>query len=814
MARLPHLLRAMRAALGLRALPRGLRALALALPALLLAAWLAACQTTMPPASPDMPADGRDVSATRLTPPVRAGAGPAGPVGAGGAPTAGPPVIEMGTGRFVGPPGGGGQIPPTISTTGPDVTLDFVGVDVRDVARSVLGGILHVTYVIDPAVQGAVTLQTGQPVPRSRVLPLLTDALQVSGVALTQRDGVFTLVPIAAAARNAAMGGGSGGTGFVTRVVTPQYVAASELQRVLQPLLPPGASMQADPSRNVLVVTGTEQAVGDVLRNVSTFDVDYLRGMSFALLPLRNAQARDVAAEVTTLLGSGKGAIGNVVSVAPLERLNAVLVTAMQPAYLDRVRAWVERLDRAGPGTQRQLYVYRVQNGRAANLAAVLRRAMGIDNSSGDTGAGPQNDLGQTTGQGAAGGLNGGLGGGGLGGGLGGGGLGGGGLGGGGLGGGLSGAGGSNALGRAPSVLLGALAAQSRGVTQTGGVAGPQGGAASGLTTSGDTGGGGDQNAMRITADEVNNALVIAATPDEYETIRKALQKLDVTPLQVVIDATIAEVTLTNQLQYGLQYYIQSGDFRALLSNPNASSSTSGNNGTAGSGTTGGSSGLASVFSGFNYIPGLNIATTGANGAVILSALSSLTRVQVLSSPNLLVLNNQSARIQVGDQVPIATQSAVSTLTVNAPQVNTIEYRDTGVILSITPRVNASGLVLLDIAEEVSNPSTTTTSSIASPTISQRRVTSSVAVSDGETVALGGLIQDNTTKGKNGVPYLQDIPVLGFLFGTHSDALTRTELIVLITPHVVRSDVDARAITDELRRKLPLTIPVVAPRGG
>ena len=784
---------------------RGLRALALALPALALAVWLAACQSTMPPASPDAPADARGVSATRLAPPSQAGAGSAGPVGGGGAPTAGPPVIEMGTGRFVGPPGGGGQIPPSISATGPDVTLDFVGVDVRDVARSVLGGILHVTYVIDPAVQGAVTLQTGQPVPRSRVLPLLTDALQVSGVALTQRDGVFTLVPIAAAARNAALGGGGGGTGFVTRVVTPQYVAATELQRVLQPLLPPGASMQADPGRNVLIVTGTDAAVADVLRNVSTFDVDYLRGMSFALLPLRNAQARDVAAEVTTLLGSGKGAIGNVVSVAPLERLNAVLVTAMQPAYLDRVRAWVERLDRAGPGTERQLYVYRVQNGRAANLAAVLRRAMGIDNSSssdqGNAGTGttgrPLDDLSQPIGQGGAAGGQGG-----------------------GLGGGLGGATGAGALGRAPSVLLGALAAQSRGVTQggmaQGGAPGGAGGPASGLQTAGGDTGGGDQNMMRITADEINNALVIAATPDEYETIRKALQKLDITPLQVVIDATIAEVTLTNQLQYGLQYYIQSGDFRALLSNPAAATAnaTSGNNGTAGTGQTGGSSGIASVFQGFNYIPGLNIATTGANGSVILSALSQLTRVQVLSSPNLLVLNNQSARIQVGDQVPIATQSAVSTLTVNAPQVNTIEYRDTGVILSITPRVNASGLVLLDIAEEVSNPSTTTTSSIASPTISQRRVTSSVAVSDGETVALGGLIQDNTSKGKNGVPYLQDIPVLGFLFGTHSDSLTRTELIVLITPHVVRSDVDARAVTEELRRKLPLTIPVVAPRGG
>ena len=199
---------------------------------------------------------------------------------------------------------------------------------------------------------------------------------------------------------------------------------------------------------------------------------------------------------------------------------------------------------------------------------------------------------------------------------------------------------------------------------------------------------------------------------------------------------------------------------------------------------------------------------------MILQALSELTRVQVLSSPNLLVLNNQSARIQVGDQVPIATQSAVSTISPGAPQVNSIEYRDTGVILNITPRVNASGLVLLDMAEEVSNANTTTTSSISSPTISQRRVRSSVAVSDGQTIVLGGLIQDLRTQNKNGVPFLQDIPVLGWLFGTHSNGLTRTELIVLITPHVIRSSDDARAITQELRRAVPMTIPALSLRNG
>jgi general secretion pathway protein D len=695
----------------------------------------------------------------------------------------GPPVIEMGSGRFIGPVGDQGQPAPGISATGPDVTLDFVNVDVRDVARSVLGNLLHVSYVVDPAVQGAITLQTGQPIPRGRVLSTLADALQISGVALAQRDGVYELVPIASAPRQSALGGAGGGAGYVTRAVTPQYVAAADLQHVLEPLLPPGTTLQADASRNLLIVTGTDASVADILRDISTFDVDYLRGMSFALLPLRNAQSRDVVKEVSTLLGSGRGSIGGLVSVASIDRLNAVLVTSMQPGYLSRVRAWVERLDRAGTGTDQRLYVYRVQNGRASDLATTLRRAMGLESAvaalpggAGSAAGYPARTepLDTTGGSGAV--------------------------------------SSTNALGRAPGILLDALPGVGLPAGQGAGAAspGPTGPAATGP-------GGGDQAAtgpggMRITADEVNNALVIAATPDEFAVIAAALQKLDVTPLQVVIEATIAEVDLTNQLQYGLEYYIKAGDFRALLSSPESAATTAAATANATGSTT--ASTISSVFQGFNFIPGLNLATTGANGSVILQALSQLTRVQVLSSPNLLVLNNQPARIQVGDEVPITTQSAVSTLAAGAPVVNSVEYRDTGVILSVTPRVNASGNVLLDIAEEVSNPVNTTTSSISSPTISQRRVTSSVAVSDGQTIALGGLIQDSRTKGKDGIPFLQDIPVLGFLFGTHNNQLTRTELIVLITPHVIRSGDDARAITQELQQKVPLTVPVLSLRGG
>ena len=167
-----------------------------------------------------------------------------------------------------------------------------------------------------------------------------------------------------------------------------------------------------------------------------------------------------------------------------------------------------------------------------------------------------------------------------------------------------------------------------------------------------------------------------------------------------------------------------------------------------------------------------------------------------------MVLNNQPARLQVGDQVPIAVQSAVSVTDPAAPIVNAIEFRDTGVILDVIPRVNAGGLVVLDIAQEVSDVVETTSSTLNSPTIRQRRIESTVAVQSGETIALGGLIRDSKTEGETGIPLLSDIPILGNLFKTTSNTADRTELLILLTPRVVRGQADSRAITEELRRRL------------
>ncbi len=255
------------------------------------------------------------------------------------------------------------------------------------------------------------------------------------------------------------------------------------------------------------------------------------------------------------------------------------------------------------------------------------------------------------------------------------------------------------------------------------------------------------------------------------------LEKLDTLPSQVMIEATIAEVTLNDDLEHGLTWFFENAESRFSFSD-------------VASGAVG------SSFPGFSYV------FSEADSRVALNALASVTDVKVVSSPTLMVLDNKTARLQVGDQVPVVTQSAVSTIDPDAPIVNAVSFRDTGVILDITPRVSDNGVVVLDITQEVSSVIETTTSGIDSPTIQQRRIETSVAVHDGESLALGGLIEDSRNVTSTGVPFLSEIPLLGEAFKSKSRKAGRTELLVLITPRVVRDRNEARLVTEEFRNRL------------
>ena len=288
---------------------------------------------------------------------------------------------------------------------------------------------------------------------------------------------------------------------------------------------------------------------------------------------------------------------------------------------------------------------------------------------------------------------------------------------------------------------------------------------------------------LKIVPNIEDNSILILATPEEYGVISSALKKMDNPARQVLIEATLAEVKLNDELKYGINWFLESGSNEFTLSN-----------------ASGGA--VASSFPGFSYFN----AGSGANVAV-LNALDSITDVNVISSPKLMVMNNQTASLQVGDEVPVAVQSAQGTVGDSSPLVNTIEFRDTGVILEITPHINEGGLIVLEVSQEVSEVSETKSSGIDSPTIQQRKINSTIAVQNGESVALGGLIRETSTDAQSGIPLLMRIPLLGKAFSSTTKITRRTELLVLITPRVINNAYESNLALESLKSEFNNLVP-------
>ena len=707
-----------------------------------------------------------------------------------GAPTATPPArYSYGTPNAAGGAAAGAGAAGAAAGGG-DVSLDFADTDIREVAAQILGGMLRVNYAIDPAVHGTATLRTVQPLARAQLLPTLEALLSQNGATLEQSGGLYRVVPLAASA-TPGLAGGADTAG--TSVVALHYASADTLAKTLQPYVGNSGRIVADAGSNSVVVAGAPAVREALLALVAAFDVDTLAGQSYALLPVDSGDAKDFASALQDAFrGQNGGALAGLVRAVPMERVNAVLLVASQPRYIEdarRVTALVERLRR---DTVRSWHVLYLQTGRADDVAYVLQQAFTPNNVTAQpTGNAPGNSVpGQinstsaiggfgTTGtggtapgaQGGAGGI------------------------GGGAGSAISGqpAGGGNVLGGANGASNGGNLGQAAQAGSTTGGGGQYGLAAGNpllgplSATSGNGNGNADVNAMRIIPDRQTNAILSYATPREEDTIEAMLGKLDILPLQVRIDATIAEVNLNDQLQYGTQFYFKSGGINGVLSTATQS--------LANTPTT-----LSTLNAGF---PGFVLAGNNNGGAPFaISALQAVTKVQVLSSPELLVLDGQAARLQVGNLVPYLSQQSQSTVTSTSAVINSINYQQTGVIMQVTPRVNKGGLVTLDIAQEVSDVASPTSGGINSPTFSERNVTSRVVVQDGQTIGLAGLIRDNVSRGNQGIPFLKDIPLLGLLAGTQTNARARTELLVLITPHVIHDQRDARNLTEDLRQEL------------
>jgi general secretion pathway protein D len=654
---------------------------------------------------------------------------------------------------------------------GGDVTLNFVDTDIREVARVILGNTLQLDYTIDPRVRGTATLATATPLPRSALLPALETLLNQNGATLVRRNGLYQVVPIAAAAvsnpvPNAVAGGGS-------QVIALRYASAAELAKVLQPYIAEGSKVTPDPAHNALIVAGDQASREGLIGLIRAFDVNALAGQSFALFPVAEGTAATSAGEVEKALQADKGAANSgLITVVPLPRVNAVLVASSQPRYIDAARRFFSLAGRVEDVTARIWHVYYVQNGDSQDLANLLQRAFTPQHVTAAAPPGTTPPGLQPVSMGSQGFQTGALGAASQ--------------------GGPAGLGGGLAAPATPGATLPAAAPHPA-------TAPPP--ATEPLST--EAGATENENRIRIISNPTNNALLIYATAREYAVIDGMLRKLDIVPLEVLIDATIAEVTLNDQLAYGMQFYL--GHKLAGILTTAGPVPTAPATSTTGATTTGGATPTIITVGGIPTAMGANFpGFVFANGVrEVLNALSDVTRVRVLSSPHMMVLDNQPARLQVGQQVPVLTGTATSTLVSGAPIVNSIDYHATGVIMQVTPHINSGGLVTLDIGQEVSDvaPPAANTAT-GSPTFDDRIVSTRVAVQDGQTVALAGLIRDNAQEGNSGIPFLKDVPVLGTLFSSQDNQRQRTELLVMLTPHVINNQQDARALTEDLRGQL------------
>ncbi len=663
---------------------------------------------------------------------------------------------------------------PVFKVGGGRVSINFENAELREVVRVVLGETLKLNYVYDPRVQGTVNLRTTRPMEASAVLSMLETVLRMNNGALVRDGNVYKVVPAAEAVRGAAVEGPAtppqpGVPGYAVRVVPLAHIGAAQMAKLLEPFLPPEGLVRVDTDRNLLILAGNSIEMDNVLSTIDLFDVDWLAGRSVGIYRLENVAADEVAKDLDVVFGdNAQGPLAGLVRLVPIDRLNALIVVTSRKDYLAEVETWIQRLDR-GTTTGLNLYVYYLQHGKAADIARILSDVFEQGDRGGrQAGAGGRVAPGRGEARIAepvprAGrpGIN------------------------------PPGAAGAapapnqlfqrNRFGNANQVQPRPPAA-ARPAPPAAAAPPPLLAARRGLDERSPFA---ETANIRIIADDVNNALLILATPDAYKMVEAAIRKLDIVPLQILVEATIVEVTLTDQLRYGVEWFFKNHVFDQ-------------NSGTAilSSGMT---AALSGTFPGFNYL------VQGPSGTpkVVLSALENVTHVKVISSPHIMIRDNQSAELEVGNQVPIVTQQQQSTAA-TANVVNNIQYRDTGVILDVTPHVNSGGSISLDVEQEVSAvESIDATNPTLTPVISQRRIKSSVVVQSGQTVVLGGLIEERQSDGNSGIPLLSRLPLVGPLFGGRSDDLTRTELLVMISPRVVRDAEDARRITDEIRRKLP-----------
>ncbi len=673
-------------------------------------------------------------------------------------------LSKLGTGSFINMDAAS-RTPPGPGPTG-EVSFNFEGESLHAVVKAILGDFLQQNYVIAPGVSGNVTFSTAKPLRGDQALSILEMLLRWNNTTMVWQDGRYTILPVQQALPGnltPRSGPLQNMRGYEVRAVPLQYISAMEMEKLLKPYAKPEAVINVDPARNMLVLAGSRAELDNYLHTVAVFDVDWLAGMSVGVFNLSQTEAAKTVAELEKIFGeSSNTPMAGMFRFLPLEGINAILVITPQPKYLTRISEWIERFDLGGSQAGQRLYVYEVKNVKAMDLASTLADVFGspapVSRSSSGGSVAPGLESVQVRSVGTDGSV--------------------------------TPPNMRNTQNQQQQQLNNRQSASRTRRTDDGS---PQFAMAPGDGAPVVDGSGGialgASDEIRVSAVEESNSILVLATSSQWESIHRVIERLDTIPLQVHIEAKILQVTLTDALKYGVQWFFENG--------------IAGGEGTPGAdlqtlaSTT---HGLQS-YAGAIKNGGLGWTFIGHDLVSMISMLDSVSSVHVLSMPSVVTLNNKTASINVGTQIPV-NSSFINTGIGNGNTSQTyVQFRDTGVTLSVTPRVNPGGLVFMEIDQTDSSPGNSADAVGGNVPVNQRVIKTEVAVQSGQTVLLGGLIKQTDSKSTSGVPGLNRIPVLGALFGGKNYESDRQELLVMITPVVIRNGDDARRLTDEYSRQ-------------
>ncbi len=626
----------------------------------------------------------------------------------------------------------------------------------------VLGETLKIPFVMDQGVMAdkrVITLQTPQPLPSEKALETAIGVLEKHDLYVEEKGGslyVLQKAPAPRAATDVRFGReASGGPGTVLQVVPLRHIKASEIDPLIKDVVRGGITIKPYARENVLILQGNGFQMRQIIDFIDNFDVPSLQAKKLMLLRLTYWPAEDFVMQMTKILEGMSFAVAKTPKepgplFVPIRQMNGVLVVAPDEATMKYILEWKERLDTVeAAGSDEKSYTFAPLYTRASDLVNAVLRLYGIQTRS-DSGGTPGTPRSSSQHQGSA----------------------------------------YQTTPTGSMVPATGYQPPGHGTSSLSGLSGFSGAAQSafgGTSSSTPAPPSAVLENLKITADNNKNIVIMICSPAAYRTVLGILRQLDTQTKQVLIEATIAELSLTDDLKFGFEWFINN--------NIEGGPITGGTLGNLGLDTTGLGKTTGMVFS---------YATASANFKAMLQAFAKKNQANILSTPRLTVLDNHEAIIQVGQDVPIATgeQTTAASTGTNPTIQRSIEYRSLGIIMRVKPTINTEGLLTLEIAQEVSDLANETGVG-DSPIITVRKVNTSVVVGHGQTVALGGLMRENKSVIENKVPLLGDIPLLGYLFKVKSNTVEKTELLVLVTPTILTNTEDATKITDELKKELP-----------